>query len=53
MDDQPRKQPPDPDLDFEGGDLSDDDPDVVAGIEHLAALRAAEHETVEFSRKRE
>lgn len=42
FDTEPRSQPPDPDLDFASGDLSDDDPDIVAGMKRLEELRKLE-----------
>ncbi len=32
----------------DGDDLPDDDPDIVAGMQHLAELREAEHDVVEL-----
>lgn len=36
------------DLDFPTGDLPDDDPDVVAGLERLRRLREAEADVPEI-----
>ncbi|WP_156109861.1 hypothetical protein [Cryobacterium sp. MLB-32] len=37
------------DLEFPDGELPDDDPDIVAGMERLRILREHEDETPDFS----
>jgi len=45
-DQDPRRQPIDEDLDFADGDLPDDEPEVVEGLEQLRMLRVTEDESV-------
>ena len=42
------KSPQNDDLAFPEGELPDDDPEVAAGMNRLAHLRAAENELSEF-----
>lgn len=48
--DEPRKQPEDPDLNFAGDELREDDPKVVDGLNRLRKLRAAEGDIPDVNR---